>query len=189
MNNTNQQKHKISISITNKQSNILKVENLTFSYNQREDRILFIINHSNIEQRIDFFVTRRMFMKLLNAFDDILINHCDNAKEFKNLYNNQEELVVSKVLSKDEKSDKKDIHWEKSVNTKDLNFTKTKEPILLDSLSYNVSSTNNITFKFISGKKIHAISTMDTTMFQRTLSSMMRVVPFVAWGISPHILD
>jgi len=192
MNNTHQQKPKISVSITKHTSNVLKVENLTFSYNQREDRILFIINHMNIEQRIDFFVTRRLFIKLLNAFDDILIKYCNNGEEFKNLYHNQKELVVSKVFTKKEKTkkeEKKDTYWEKSVNTKDLNFTRTKEPIILDSLSYSISSNNIITLKFISENKIYAMSTMDSIMFQRTLSSMMRVVPFVAWGISPNILD
>ena len=192
MNNTNTQKAKISIRTVKKTSNILKVENLTFSYNQREDRILFIINHSNANQRIDFFVTRRMMLQLLEAFDNILINYCDNGKVFKDLYNNQEELVSSKILSKDEKKeDKKEqnIHWEKSVNTKDLDFTKTKDPIILDSLSYSVSSSKNITLKFISSNKTYAISVMDFTMFQKTLSSMMRVIPFVSWGISPHILD
>jgi len=192
MNNTNTQKAKISIRTVKKTSNILKVENLTFSYNQREDRILFIINHSNANQRIDFFVTRRMMLQLLEAFDNILINYCDNGKVFKDLYNNQEELVSSKILSKDEKKeDKKEqnIHWEKSVNTKDLDFTKTKDPIILDSLSYSVSSSKNITLKFISSNKTYAISVMDFTMFQKTLSSMMRVIPFVSWGMSPHILD
>ena len=195
MNNktNNINKSNIKVTINKSYSDVLKVQNLTFSYNQREDRILYIINHANPQERIDFFVTRRMLLKLLDAFDDILIKHCDNGKIFKELYSNQEELTVEKIVNKDDKKTKLDLknntNWEKSVNTKDLDFTKTKDPIILDSLSYSIDSNNLIKFKFISKNQILAISTMDITMYQRTLSSMMRVIPFLAWGISPNVLD
>ena len=171
---------------------IINVNNITFSYNQKEDRMLFILNHSNLNQRIDFFVTRRMLIQLLESFDMILINHCDNGKVFKQLYFEQEVLEKSEIIMKNklknQKSEDKSKTWEKSINTKELDFTKINEPLLLDSLSYSILK-NNITFKYISNNKILAISKMDTIMFQRTLSSMMRVIPFIAWGISPHILD
>ena len=193
-----QNNQKITISIEN---TIINVNNITFSYNHKEDRMLFILNHSNIKDRIDFFVTRRMLIQLLESFDKILINHCDNGKLFKQLYNNQETLEVSapknankikdndkkqeSVTNKDEENKKT---WEKSINTSELDFTKIKEPILLDSLSFNIIN-NNITFKYISNNSVLAISKMDILMFQRTISSMMRVIPFMSWGISSHILD
>ena len=197
-----QNNQKISISL---QNTIINVDNITFSYNQREDRILFILNHANIQQRIDFFVTRRMLIQLLEAFDKILINNCDNGKLFKQLYNNQEvlntpKIIISKEKQKtksknndkalkiDDNSSKSTSSWEKTIATNELNFTKINEPIILDSLSYTIIN-NNITFKYIANNKVLAISKLDTTMYQRTLSSMMRVIPFMAWGISPNILD
>jgi len=193
-----QNNQKISITI---QNTIINVNNITFSYNQKEDRMLFVLNHADAKQRIDFYVTRRMLIQLLDSFDKILINNCDNGKIFKQLYLNQEELKISKP--KIEENNKKNINkvekkdslpkeikqtWEKSINTNELNFTQINEPILLDSLSYIIIN-NDITFKYISNNKVLAISKMNTTTYQRTLSSLMRVIPFMSWGISPHILD
>ena len=171
---------------------IMNVDNITFSYNQKEDRLIFTINHAKINERIDFFVTRRMLIQLLEAFDTILINYCDNGKLFKELYNNQEKLIIKKITDNNTntKNNKKpnNLAWEKSIATNELDFTKVKETILLDSLSYKITN-NNIKFKYISNNKVLAISNLDTNMYQRTLSSMMRVIPFISWGISPHILD
>ncbi len=166
---------------------IINITNITFSYNQREDRLIFTINHTNIDQRIDFFVTRRMLIQLLDAFDNILINYCNNGELFKKLYNNQEELKTNKRNDKKVK-DEKESTWEKSIPTNTLNFTKIKDPILLDSVSLNINN-DEISLKFISNNKLLAISKMNLEMFQKTLSSMMRVIPFISWGISKNILD
>ena len=197
MNNTN---NNLTITITKPNDNILRVTSLTFSYSPKEDRIILVINHANIKDRIDLLITRRMMLKLLNAFDEILINHCDNGKVFKELCNNQVALEVSKPVIKEVKKDNKlknndevkkesnSSNWEKRMDTNELDFTKTKEPMLLDSLSYNTTN-NRIVLKFFAHNKIQAISDMDKVVFQRTLSSMMRVIPFMDWGISPNILD
>ena len=201
MNNTNN--NNLTITITKPNDNIIRVTSLTFSYNPKEDRIILVINHANIKDRIDLLITRRMMLKLLNAFDEILINHCDNGKVFKELCNNQVALEVSQpIIKKVEKNDKDNkskkveevksdanaSNWEKRMDTNELDFTKTKEPMLLDSLSYNTAN-NRIVLKFLANRKIQAISDMDKVVFQRTLSSMMRVIPFMDWGISPNILD
>jgi len=211
---------------------MIQINNLTFSYNAREDRIFFYINHNDFNNRIDFIVTRKKLIELLNGFDEILINFWDNGKIFKQLYKDQEplklEVVEKKEIKKIEETDvsnidkpkDKDIKekskintkdtasnndvnsskeiveekkplkitWEKNISTKDLEFTKNKEAVLLDAISY-ARKNNNITFKYISSGKQLAVSTMSIEMFQKTLSSMMRIIPFVAWGISPHILD
>jgi len=207
---------------------MIQINNLTFSYNAREDRIFFYINHNDFNNRIDFIVTRKKLIELLNGFDEILINFCDNGKIFKQLYKEQEPLKLEVVEKKETKQIKDDnkkentreessieknnqstssntkntiddeekiedkkpvkITWEKNISTNDLDFTKNKEAVLLDAISY-ARKNNNITFKYISSGKQLAISTMSIEMFQKTLSSMMRVIPFVAWGISPHILD
>ena len=168
---------------------MIQIKNLTFSYNPREDRIFFLINHDDFHNRLDFIVTRKKIIELLNGFDEILINDCDNGKIFKELYKTQEPLVKEpiKTTSKDIPNKNKNV-WEKSIDTKELSFTKNKAPIILDGISY-VMKNEQLTFKFLSNKQFYAISIMDKEMFQRTLSSLMRVVPFVAWGISPHILD
>jgi hypothetical protein len=205
MNNKLSNEHQKPVKLTfTKKNDITRVENFTFSYNPREDRIFFIVNHENPNKRIDFIVTRKMMLQLLEAFDNILINNCDNGKVFKELCSNQETLKVEKPIVKkveqkniDIKEDKQElqtvnkseVRWEKSIHTNDLNFTKTKEPIMLDSLSYSIDKKNLITIKYISSNKIYAISNMNDVVFQRTLSSLMRVIPFMAWGISPHILD
>jgi hypothetical protein len=169
---------------------MIQINTLTFSYNKREDRIFFFINHSDFRNRIDFIVTRLKLIELLNGFDDILINYCDGGKLFKDLYKTQEPLNQEKTISSDEDKDKNNNknRWEKKVTNTDLKFTQNKEPLILDAISYNIKD-KNIVFKYISSKKVYAISHIDFDMFQKTLSSMMRVIPFVSWGISPHILD
>jgi len=140
-------------------------------------------------------ITRKKLLELLNGFDEILINHCNNGKLFKQYYQEQQAIKVEKKIIKNEKNEKKEISetkneqkWEKSININELQLTKLKEPMLLDSLSYKLQN-NIFEFKFYSGKELKAIATMNKESFQQTLSSLMRVIPFVAWGISPHILD
>jgi heme oxygenase len=164
---------------------MIQITNLTFSYNQREDRIIFTINHNNYNERIDFYVTRKKIIELLNGFDLILINICENGKLFKTLYQEQTPLKhePQKTLQ-----DEKQPKWEKAISDAELNLTKAKIPILLDALSYSFNN-NKLIFKFISQNIPYAISTMDCELFQKTLSSLMRVIPFVSWGISRNILD
>ncbi len=163
---------------------MIQITNLSFSYNSREDRLIFTINHNNYHERLDFFVTRKMIIDLLHGFDNILITLCDNGKLFKQLYKEQEPLKPE--ASKEEKAETK---WEKPISDGELNLTKAKAPILLDALSYTTHDNNIMTFRFISNGEPYAISTMNCELFQKTLSSLMRVIPFVAWGISRHILD
>jgi hypothetical protein len=144
---------------------MILVSSLTFSYHPREDRMIFTVNHNDVEKRLDFLVTRRKLIELLNGFDEILINLCDNGKVFKELYHNQEPLEKpedeikevkeqettkkdnsKKQNSKDNQSDKEKTKadslalekpkWEKTISSKELNFTKNKEPLLLDAISY-----------------------------------------------------
>jgi hypothetical protein len=163
---------------------MININSLTFSYNKREDRIYIVINHEEFDQRIDFAITRSKMIELLSGFDEILINNCNNGEIFKHIYKEQEDI---KVVKSSEKQASKNT-WEKNVTKANANFTKIKKAIILDSLSYTITN-HNINLKFITLNEQVASSTMDLDMFQKTLSSMMRVIPFVAWGISPHILD
>ena len=169
---------------------MIQIKNLTFSYNQREDRIFFLLNHNDFHNRLDFIVTRKKMIELLNGFDEILINDCDNGKLFKQLYKIQEPLVEEEIKTSNKKEtiNKNKNQWEKSVSSNELEFTKNKQPLILDGLSYSLNN-NQMTFKLLSNKEFLAVSIMDKDMFQRTLSSMMRVIPFVSWGISANILD
>ncbi len=46
---------------------MLNIAAFTFTYDQLEDRILLIGNHSNGQQRIDFWLTRKLVLRLLAA--------------------------------------------------------------------------------------------------------------------------
>lgn len=162
------------------------IKNLTFSYNPREDRLIFTINHNNLSDRLDFFVTRKKIIEFLHGFDLILINNCDNGKLFKELYKTQQPLP--KEETKQESRKENNAEWERSIDSGELAFTQIKAPLLLDAISYT-NNQNIFIFQFISNGTSYAQSTMDCILFQKTLSSLMRIVPFVAWGISPHILD
>ena len=164
---------------------MIQVKNLTFTYSAREDRIILTLNHDEPQNRIDFLVTRKKLLDLLNGFDHILIHHCDNGSYFKELYHAQEPLMVQNEKSSKQTSQKK---WEKAVNTNELNLTKIKEPFLLDTLSF-VLKGGVFYFKFFHLNELKAVASMSSMEFQQTLSSLMRVIPFVDWGISPHILD
>ena len=188
---------------TYKRKIMIKIQTFTFSYSPREDRISFIANYADAANRIDFLVTRKKLLDLLNGFDEILINHCNNGELFKKYYQAQEPLKVQtktvqkKVKTKTGKEEVKKVQvqetkneqkWEHSVNTKELSLTKIAEPMLLDTLSYSIQN-NTLHFKFFHKNELKAVASMSKDSFQQTISSLMRVIPFVAWGVSPHILD
>jgi hypothetical protein len=46
---------------------MLNIAAFTFTYDQLEDRILLVGNHSNGQQRVDFWLTRKLVLRLLAA--------------------------------------------------------------------------------------------------------------------------
>ncbi len=51
---------------------MLNIGSFTFQYDQREDRIRLIGNLSNGQQRIDFWLTRRLCLRILGAADQLI---------------------------------------------------------------------------------------------------------------------
>lgn len=51
---------------------MLNIAAFTFNYDQIEDRILLVGNHNNSQQRIDFWLTRKLVLRLLDAAQALL---------------------------------------------------------------------------------------------------------------------
>jgi UDP-N-acetylglucosamine transferase subunit ALG13 len=163
---------------------MVEAKNFTFLYHPREDRIILILNHNDYQKRVDFFITRKKTIHLLSDFDEILLNHCQKGEILSKILKNQKPLIEKKGNKKIIQKNK----WEEIVDKKELEFTKKNKPILLDAISISFAP-DFMTLKFISQKNTFAFAKMNCILFQQTLSSFYRVVPFLEWGISPAIFS
>lgn len=161
------------------------IQNITFSYSLKEDRIFFIVNQNDFNNRIDFAVTRRKIISLLSGFDELLIKYCDSGKLLKEILNQESKKINQTNQQKKQIAINK---WEKPVNDSDLKLTQKQIiPYLLEDISFNIDK-NIFIFKFISNKKVLAYAKMDCNLFQQTLSSLLKIIPFIEWGISKSII-
>jgi hypothetical protein len=188
---------------------VVLAKTFTFQYDGREDRIKMTINYASPEHRMDFFITRSFLLRLFPVIEEIFIKYADSGKVFKSLQQENIEREREKMIEKsikeeeaaaslseaDETSEpsKEELptpnhDWESHTDKATLALTETDRPLLIDKVDFKFRNKTMIVLITADGRpRAQANLSMDS--FQQILSIMMRIVPFISWGISPNILD
>lgn len=129
---------------------MLSIAAFTFNYDQVEDRILLVGNLNNNQERIDFWLTRKLVLRLLAAApelvektsDDVVTMpkehrsqmaqfHHDNAQQTLNVQKEEEKVVAQGGLL----LSRLDISHQKG-RYRILFFSHSEEPVAVSVLSY-----------------------------------------------------
>lgn len=149
-------------------------------YDELEDRLRFVVNYQDIQNRVDFMITRSFIVNLISTAEEFIAKHYattdfqsvltqENKKNSQNQKNEQSEENIDNVISKTD-----------SVN---LELLKTSEELLLEvNFSFDINSKH--TLLTLSSKNITAKADLDGFMLMQVFRVLKSSMPFIKWGIS-----
>ena len=139
-------------------------------YDQVEDRLRLVINYQDIQNRVDFMITRNFILNLIPSAEEFMDKHY------------MEDTVNTIVEPKTKAQSNEGISKTDGVN---LELLRTSEELLLEvNFSFN-PSTKQTTITF-SSKNIQSLAVLDSSMMQQTFKVIKSAIPFLKWGISHH---
>ena len=138
-------------------------------YDKIEDRLRLVINYQDIQNRVDFMITRSFILNLIPA-----------AEEFIDKYYTDKLLVQnsSREPLQEKKSD--GLSQTDGVN---LELLRTNEELLLE-VNFSFNSNTQQTIVTFSSKHNIAKAVLDATTMQQTFSVIKLAIPNIKWGIS-----
>ncbi|MCK9473798.1 hypothetical protein [Sulfurimonas sp.] len=149
-------------------------------YDELEDRLRFVINYQDMQNRVDFMITRSFIINLISTAEEFMTKHYgtvdfqsvptqENKKDSENQKNEESQENKDNVISKTD-----------SVN---LELLKTSEELLLEvNFSFDINSKH--TLLTLSSKNITAKADLDGFMLLQVFQVMKSAIPFIKWGIS-----
>ncbi|MDY0122989.1 hypothetical protein [Sulfurimonas sp.] len=134
-------------------------------YDELEDRLRLVINYQDIQNRVDFMITRSFIINLISTAQEFIEKHY-GVSDFKTLPEQE---------SKDKGTSKTD-----NVN---LELLRTSEELLLEvNFSFNINSKHTILT--LSSKNMTAKADLDGFMLTQVFQVMKSAIPYIRWGIS-----
>ena len=138
----------------------IEAQTFTCQYIQREDRLLLAINYQDIENRIDFWITRSFLLKLLPYFFDY-ISHTDTQSI-------ENEIEINNYSSPTDTS---------------TFVLMQKEPILLDSVDFKRLDSKDVKIVFKNTqKKISCVASLEQGAFDNVAKLIVKSAPAMEWG-------
>jgi len=137
----------------------------TSTYSSKEDRIRLTINYDDYTQRVDFWITRSFFLKLLPIWEEFFYKHSTTT----------EILQISNISN----ASKTDIHT--------LELTQ-KVGGLLESVDMQFNREKNRFKITLKGSNIEALADLSPQMMINLLRSIFQSAPHMQWGISQALL-
>jgi len=140
---------------------IVEAKTYTCQYIAREDRLLLTVNYQDIENRVDFWITRSFLLKLLPYFFDYVSSSCQ-------------------VLESQNNSDSTTSTTPTDIST----FVLTqKEPLLLDGVDFSYTQEDNIKIVLKNTeKRIFCIGVLEQILFENFVNLVTKSAPTMDWG-------
>ena len=153
----------------------INVKTLTPTYDKLEDRIRLSINYQDMDNRIDFMITRSFIIQLLPVVEEYLYKHYFDFIE------RDDELHI-------ELKDEVNTQTNRSTtNMEDIYLYESLQDLLITiNLKYD-EKTRLTHFEFISKDTHKALTVCDFDMLQNIIASIKTAIPNYSWGISTHI--
>ena len=146
----------------------LDIKTITPRYDEIEDRIRLSLNHQNIQNPVDFMLTRRFILKLLPSYEE----------------------YIYKVY--DKKIQTEDTHKTTKYNTLRItNHTELKpyqeDPELLQGIQFSFIQKSELTLLKLSTKHTEATATLNYESLTNIFALIKSAIPHFDWGISQNI--
>lgn len=145
---------------------LVEAEKFTAWYDAVEDRLRLVVNIDKPEARVDFWITRRLFLTLITQLDEFI--------EPKSL---GEEDSIDKLIKKgDEATKSKDSNQDKSSEDINVSLLRTLN------VSWNKKS-KKVSLKLISDE-YEVEANLDIVAMRAFMRMLLMQAPSVEWGIN-----
>lgn len=152
----------------------IKAISFTPKYDELEDRIRLSINYDDIQNRVDFMMTRAFILKLLPTLDEYM-------QRFYNL-----DLAPVKPAQTNTKEQAQSSESTSLTDGANLELYAQGDELLIEvKLSY-VKKTNISIVQFISKQSV-ATAQLDANAMKQVFTIIKSTIPFFSWGISQNI--
>lgn len=150
--------------------NIIVANTFTPMYDEVEDRLRVVINYQDINNRVDFMITRNFILNLAPSVDEFIFNY----------YSSNPIIKESFDINSNKKNDNNITSQTDRAN---LEFLRTNEELLVEvNLTYMPSTKKTlITF---SSKNITTQALLEGLLLEQIFNLIKSAIPRFKWGIA-----
>lgn len=142
-------------------------------YDELEDRLRVAVNYQDIQNRVDFMITRNFILNLIPSAEEFILKHY-NAQPL-----TQDNLTVSAESNSNENEA---LSKTDAVN---LELYRRDDELLLE-VNFSFDAATKQTLLTLSSKNVTAKIALDVLMLQKIIHVIKSAIPFIKWGISRH---
>lgn len=142
-------------------------------YDELEDRLRVAVNYQDIQNRVDFMITRNFILNLIPSAEEFILKHY-NAQPL-----TQDSLTVSAESNSNENEA---LSKTDAVN---LELYRRDDELLLE-VNFSFDAATKQTLLTLSSKNVTAKIALDVLMLQKIIHVIKSAIPFIKWGISRH---
>lgn len=169
--------HQVEIS----DSFIFLANTFTPLYSTKEDRIRLAINYDDYAQRVDFWITRSFFLKLLPFWEEFFYKHSGTTEIAIETLQNSKHSTIPNA------STNSNIPNSSKTDTSILQLME-KEALLLESVDMQFDHKKSLFKITLKGSNTEGFAYLTPQMMIGLLRSIFQSAPHMQWGISPALL-
>lgn len=136
-------------------------------YDEIEDRVRVVVNYQDIQNRVDFMITRNFILNLIPS-----------AEEFMSVHYGIEDFETPKQSDAKEKATSK-------TDSTNLELLR-KDDELLREVNFSFDKNSKQTLLTLSSKNSVAKAQLDGFMLLQIFQIIKLAIPYIKWGISRH---
>lgn len=156
---------------------VIQARDFTSTYDATEDRIRVVINYNVYEKRVDLWLTRALFLKLLPMLEEFIEKY--------------EVKTQPKPVSKEEKKATFDAAFQSAQKKTEMSTLAVmeKEPLLLKSVDMSYVGERGEFVLVFKTDTLHAKAVFKPSNARVVMRSIFNAAPHIAWGISPRMIE
>lgn len=148
----------------------------TASYSQREDRLRLTVNYKEPLERVDFWITRSMLLRLLPIMSKFGVRENEATLESGQNYSSVDTPV--------KEIDKEELYKKSSTKTDEDMFALTeKQPVLLEKVDFLKSASGADIF--FGGEGEECVAKLTSEEVDVLARLLIKSAPTYDWGIGP----
>lgn len=146
----------------------LDIKTITPRYDEIEDRIRLSLNHKDIQNSVDFMLTRRFILKLLPSYEEYIYKVYDEQIQTENIYTTTKYNTL-RITNHTELKPYQD------------------NPELLLGIQFSFIQKDKLTVLKLSTKHTEATATLNYESLINIFALIKSAIPHFDWGISQNI--
>lgn len=154
-----------------------KITAISFTpkYDALEDRIRISINYDDLNNRIDFMMTRSFMLKLFPVLDEYMLKYYGIETGIQ---------ATNSVVTSDSKNDKNiSVPTTSVTDGSNLELYKQQDELLLEVKFSYVKDTTSSIIQFIS-KNSNASARLNSADLKQVFTIIKSTIPSFSWGVS-----